>query len=109
MCLWICLFAKKDLMVLAIISIQMTIPAATVILCVNQEDATPTNGYKQKIIKPRVVPSPILPQIVLILPSAKGGFGACQYANPNVCVRVDRIETGSCAAVCNWACCAYQK
>ena len=38
-----------------------------------------------------------------------GGFGACQYTNPNVCVRADRVETGSCAAICNWACCAYQR
>jgi len=36
-----------------------------------------------------------------------GGFGACQYQNQNVCVRTDREETGSCAAVCNWACCSY--
>ena len=37
-----------------------------------------------------------------------GGFGACQYRNPDVCVRTDRIATGSCAAVCNNACCAWQ-
>lgn len=36
-----------------------------------------------------------------------GGFGACQYENQNVCVRTDRIEVNSCAAVCNWACCSY--
>lgn len=37
-----------------------------------------------------------------------GGFGACQYQNATVCVRADRVATGSCAAVCNWACCAWQ-
>jgi len=38
----------------------------------------------------------------------KGGYGACQYTHETVCVRTDRASTGSCAAVCNWACCAYQ-
>jgi hypothetical protein len=38
-----------------------------------------------------------------------GGFGECQYANPTVCVRADRLEIGKCAAVCNWTCCAEQK
>ncbi|MGI5826172.1 MAG: hypothetical protein ACOX50_02035 [Patescibacteria group bacterium] len=37
-----------------------------------------------------------------------GGFGACQYQNPNVCVRTDRELVGSCAALCNRACCEYQ-
>lgn len=37
-----------------------------------------------------------------------GGFGACQYQNPQVCVRTDREEVGSCAAVCNWWCCMNQ-
>jgi len=39
----------------------------------------------------------------------KGGFGECQYANPDVCVRADRLKVGQCAAVCNWACCVWQK
>jgi len=38
-----------------------------------------------------------------------GGYGGCQYSNPNVCVRTDRNAIGSCAALCNWACCAYQE
>jgi len=38
-----------------------------------------------------------------------GGYGGCQYSNPNVCVRTDRNAVGSCAALCNWACCAYQQ
>jgi len=38
-----------------------------------------------------------------------GGFGECQYANPNVCVRADRLKVGQCTAVCNWACCAEQE
>jgi len=38
-----------------------------------------------------------------------GGYGSCQYSNPNVCVRTDQNAVGSCAALCNWACCAYQK
>ena len=38
-----------------------------------------------------------------------GGYGGCQYSNPNVCVRADRNIVGSCAALCNWVCCAYQK
>jgi len=38
----------------------------------------------------------------------KGGYGECNYANPVVCVRADRLEVGQCAAVCNWECCAHQ-
>lgn len=38
-----------------------------------------------------------------------GGFGSCRYQNPNVCVRADRETIGRCDALCNWACCAYQK
>jgi len=38
-----------------------------------------------------------------------GGFGECQYANPTVCVRADRLKVGKCAAVCNWLCCAEQQ
>jgi hypothetical protein len=38
-----------------------------------------------------------------------GGYGECQYANPQVCVRADRIQVGECAAVCNWACCSEQE
>lgn len=42
-------------------------------------------------------------------PNPNGGYGECQYANPTVCVRADRIQIGECAAVCNWACCEWQE
>ncbi|MGB9706523.1 MAG: hypothetical protein ACPLXP_00400 [Microgenomates group bacterium] len=35
------------------------------------------------------------------------GWGPCHYQNPTVCVRQDFQEVGDCAALCNWACCAY--
>lgn len=38
-----------------------------------------------------------------------GGFGACQYQNPNVCVRTDREQTGRCDALCTNVCCHGQK
>ncbi len=41
-------------------------------------------------------------------PNPAGGFGECQYANPSVCVRADRVQVGECAAVCYWGCCAEQ-
>lgn len=43
-------------------------------------------------------------------PNPNGGFGPCQYQNPNVCVRADWQETGvaRCDYLCNWSCCAYQ-
>ncbi len=43
--------------------------------------------------------------------NSAGGFGPCQYENPNVCVRTDWIQggVGQCDHLCNWACCAYQK
>ena len=47
--------------------------------------------------------------VMTFAPNPAGGFGECQYANPNVCVRADRIQVGECAAVCNWACCAWQE
>lgn len=39
-----------------------------------------------------------------------GGFGPCQYTNPNVCVRADWKDSGigMCDNLCNWACCQYQ-
>lgn len=40
--------------------------------------------------------------------NSQGGFGACQYQNPQVCVRTDREEIGLCAAMCNWVCCVGQ-
>ena len=43
-----------------------------------------------------------------LAPNPSGGFGECQYANPDVCVRIDRIALGKCAAICNWGCCAWQ-
>lgn len=46
--------------------------------------------------------------VMTFAPNPAGGFGECQYANPNVCVRADRIQVGECAAVCNWACCEWQ-
>jgi hypothetical protein len=46
--------------------------------------------------------------VMTFAPNPAGGYGECQYANPNVCVRADRIQVGECAAVCNWACCAWQ-
>lgn len=47
--------------------------------------------------------------VMTFTPNPEGGFGECQYANPNVCVRADRVQIGECAAVCNWACCAWQE
>lgn len=52
---------------------------------------------------------PTLCEVMEFEPNSGGGFGACQYKNNKVCVRTDREDTGMCAAVCNWACCAYQK
>ncbi|MGI6278369.1 MAG: hypothetical protein ACOYJ8_00945 [Patescibacteria group bacterium] len=46
--------------------------------------------------------------VMTFAPNPDGGYGECQYANPNVCVRADRIQIGECAAVCNWACCEWQ-
>lgn len=40
-------------------------------------------------------------------PNPEGGYGKCRYKNATVCVRADRVAIGSCAAVCNWACCNY--
>ena len=51
---------------------------------------------------------PAVCQMVTFQSNPAGGFGACQYQNATVCVRTDRASIGSCAAVCNWACCAYQ-
>jgi hypothetical protein len=48
-------------------------------------------------------------QLATFQKNPAGGFGACQYSNPNVCVRADRIAIGSCAALCNWSCCSYQR
>ncbi len=48
-------------------------------------------------------------KLITFAKNPAGGFGECQYANPNVCVRTDRLEVGKCAAVCNWACCAGQE
>ena len=47
--------------------------------------------------------------VMTFAPNPAGGYGECQYANSNVCVRADRIQVGECAAVCNWGCCAWQK
>ena len=47
--------------------------------------------------------------VMTFAPNPNGGYGECQYANPQVCVRADRIQIGECAAVCNWACCAWQE
>lgn len=40
-------------------------------------------------------------------PNPEGGYGKCRYKNATVCVRADRVEVNSCAAVCNWQCCSY--
>jgi len=34
-----------------------------------------------------------------------GGYGACHYSSPEVCVRTDREAVGYCAATCNYVCC----
>ncbi len=39
-------------------------------------------------------------------PNPEGGYGSCRYTNETVCVRTDREAVGSCAAICNWQCCA---
>ncbi|KUK82994.1 MAG: hypothetical protein XD98_0456, partial [Microgenomates bacterium 39_6] len=46
--------------------------------------------------------------VMTFAPNPAGGYGECQYANRDVCVRADRLEVGKCAAVCNMACCAEQ-
>lgn len=47
--------------------------------------------------------------LMTFAPNPAGGYGECQYANPQVCVRADRLKVGKCIAVCNMACCAEQK
>jgi len=53
---------------------------------------------------------PEICQKMTFKPNSAGGFGPCQYENPNVCVRTDWIQggMGRCDYLCNWACCAYQ-
>jgi len=71
------------------------------------KDYEKCGGAPYKNINPECnAPSVCYP--VNFAPNPNGGYGYCQYTNQTVCVRADRASTGSCAAICNWACCAYQ-
>jgi len=50
---------------------------------------------------------PAVCQKITFEKNPEGGFGSCQYSNPDVCVRTDREDIDNCAALCNWACCAF--